>query len=85
MSDQLIRQTKQVHQISVTIDRALCIGAATCTAIAPHAFSLDGEGKVLFGERPDQDSAESIIQAAQACPVFAIVVQNEKGQQIVPK
>ncbi len=85
MSDQAPRQTKQIQNLSVTIDRNLCIGAGTCTAMAPHAFIVDGEGKVLFGEQPEQDSVDAVIQAAQACPVFAIIIQNEKGQQIVPK
>ncbi len=29
----------------VKVDRQLCIGAASCSAIAPDTFQLDNEGK----------------------------------------
>ncbi len=85
MSDQPAHQTKKIHNLTVTIDRELCIGAGTCTALAPHAFLVDAEGKVLFGETPEKDTVDAITQAAQGCPVLAIRVANETGQQIAPK
>lgn len=65
--------------------RNVCIGAASCVAVAPKAFDLDNEGKVkeqtTISEVPDG----ILLQAAQACPVAAIIVEDEYGKQIWPK
>lgn len=80
----------------VKVDRTLCIGAASCTAVAPKAFALDHEGKSVikkkdgtttteFVEFEDiNDSAENILAAAKVCPVNAIAIEevDEKGTVI---
>jgi ferredoxin len=68
----------------ITIKRDLCIGAATCVALAPDTFDLDGENIVVFKDG-DWDDDEIILAAAQSCPVFAIIVEDtETGKQIFP-
>lgn len=74
-----------VHNYKVWIDRNLCIGAATCIAVAPHTFQLDNESKAIILETADQDTIETIIDSAKACPVAAIIIENEKGERVFPK
>jgi metal-sulfur cluster biosynthetic enzyme/ferredoxin len=62
--------------LRIEIDRDLCIGAASCSIIAPQTFILDDQGKVDFtdGEFDDKDT---ITMAAESCPVRAITLIEE--------
>lgn len=75
----------KVRQLKVWVDRDLCIGAATCVAVAPQTFVLDSEAKAVILDTADQDDDETIIEAAKACPTAAIFIENEKGERIFPK
>lgn len=74
-----------VKNFKVWVDRNLCIGAATCVAIAPKTFQLDNEAKAIILETTDQDTIETIIDAAKACPVAAVIIEDEQGNRIFPK
>lgn len=67
----------------IYINRELCIGAASCVAVAPGVFQLDGENKayVVSENGADQDM---IMLAAQSCPTQAIILYDEDGKQIFP-
>ncbi len=70
-----------VADLTITVDRDLCIGAATCIAVAPQTFLLDSEAKAIVLETAKEDSEDTIIDAARACPVAAIEVK--KADQVV--
>ena len=70
---------------TVLVDRNLCIGAATCVAVSPQAFAMDSEAKAVILKTADEDTIENIIEAARACPVAAIFIKDEQGNQIFPK
>ena len=68
----------------IVIDRDLCIGAASCVALAMKTFALDAENKavVLEGEG---DVPETIKLAAESCPTKAIILEDEEtGEQEYP-
>lgn len=67
----------------VYIDRDLCIGAASCVAIAPGVFQLDDENKAYVVKQDAADD-ETILLAAQSCPTKAIFLYDEDGNQIYP-
>ena len=75
------QQQKKIGRIFV--NRDLCIGAASCVAVAPGVFQLDGENKayVVDENAADQDT---IMLAAQSCPTRAIFLYDEDGKQIYP-
>jgi ferredoxin len=75
----------QVRNLKFWVDRDLCIGAATCVAIAPQTFLLDSDAKAIILESAEQDSDDIIIDAARGCPTAAIIVEDEKGNRIFPK
>jgi ferredoxin len=74
-----------IHKYKVWVDRALCIGAATCVAVAPKTYELDNEAKAVILETADQDTIETIIEGAKACPVAAVIIEDEKGNRVFPK
>lgn len=74
----------QVGKYKVKVIRHLCIGAASCVALSPAVFQLDGENKAVVPEGAD-DIPENILMAAQSCPTKAIVIiDTETGQQVWP-
>lgn len=68
----------------ITIDRELCIGAATCVAVAPKAFALDNEAKAILLPTVNEETDQTILDAAKSCPVAAIILADETGKQIYP-
>jgi len=74
-----------VGNLKVWVDRDLCIGAATCVAIAPKTFVLDSEAKAIILNGVDQDTEANIIDAAKGCPVAAIIIEDENGNRVFPK
>lgn len=69
----------------ITVDRKLCIGAATCVAIASKTFALDDEAKAVILDTAVEDAKETILDAAKACPVAAIIIEDKNGKRIFPK
>lgn len=73
----------QIGKYKVKVIRSLCIGAATCVAISPNIFKLDGENKAVILD--GQDVPENIMMAAQSCPTKAIVITDtETNAQVWP-
>lgn len=80
----------------VKVDRNLCIGAASCVAVAPKTFELDSEAKAValkkdgsktsdfvdYGEIDDTE--ENILNAAKSCPVDAIIIVevDDQGKEV---
>ena len=79
---QVSKPTKKIGKI--VVDRNLCIGAASCIAVAPGVFELDSENKaVVYNDKGADD--ETILLAAKSCPTLAILLFDEDGNQIYPE
>ncbi len=74
-----------VRKLKVRVDRNLCIGAATCIAVAGNTFQLDDDAKAVILDSADADTEQTIIEAAKACPVAAIIIEDENGKRIFPE
>ena len=72
-----------VKGMSVKVDRDLCIGAASCVAIAEDVFALDNESKAVVTNPKGADEG-TIVLAAKSCPTRAISVFDENGDRIYP-
>ncbi len=75
----------KVRNLKFWIDRDLCIGAATCIAVAPKTYELDKDAKAVVLNSADEDTDQAIIDSAKACPVAAIIIEDEKGNRVFPK
>ena len=73
----------QVGKYKIKVIRSLCIGAASCVAVSPAIFQLDGENKAITLQ--GDDTPENILMAAQSCPTKAIVIfDTETNTQVWP-
>ncbi len=61
-----------------------CIGAGPCITVAPTVFALDADNIAVVID-PNGADAETILEAAKACPVEAIVIDDENGERVFPK
>ncbi|WP_406167436.1 ferredoxin [Streptomyces canus] len=57
----------------VEVDRSLCIGSAQCVHAAPDGFRLD-TARQSHPADPESDANEKILEAAENCPVEAIMI-----------
>ena len=71
------------NRVAIEVDRALCYGFGDCVDTVPAVFALDDEDTAIVLD-PDAARLDDILEAAQNCPVDAIIVIDEEGQQIYP-
>lgn len=74
-----------VRNWKVRVDRDLCIGAATCVAIAAKTFALDQQSKAVILNSAGEEDDNTILDAARGCPVAAIIIEDANGNKIFPK
>ena len=85
---------------TLKIDRDLCIGAASCVAVYPDVFEIDGENKAVLKRADGENTSEEtdvkaldvtsidddmLLLAAQSCPTAAIFLFDEEGSQVFPE
>jgi ferredoxin len=75
---------KKIRKWTIKVDRNLCIGAASCIAVAPKAYKLDEENIAVILDTADQETDGTLLDSAKACPVAAIIIKDENGKQIYP-
>ncbi|MDP3724166.1 MAG: ferredoxin [bacterium] len=84
-------------KIKIRVDQNICIGAASCTVVSPSVFKINDQNKavVIDPANPsnaapeltldvDETKKQEIIDAARSCPVAAIFIHDEQGNQIYP-
>ena len=72
------------QRLRVWIDRNKCVGSTMCVQIAPRSFALDErkQSKVID---PQGDTAARLRDAAEQCPVSAIVLEDaDTGERVFP-
>ena len=68
--------------MQIRILRNECCGHAECVEIAPAVFALE-HNKVQVLD-PNADTPEKLIEAAEACPCQAILVEDDEGNTVFP-
>ena len=77
------------HNLSVNIDKSLCIGCCSCETIAPKVFSVDklthfNPKSTVYDLHGAKE--EKIMDAAETCPTKAILVDDEdSGRRLYPR
>jgi len=72
-----------VDELTITIDRLLCVGFGDCIEEAPVAFECDDEDIAIL-THPENVNRECLLRACESCPVDAITVTDSNGKTIVP-
>ncbi len=71
--------------LKICINHDECIGDGLCVEEAPETFELDDEEKAIV-RKNSSDSREKIIEAAKACPLDIITVEDAKtGEKLYPE
>ncbi len=74
---------RQVDDLTIRIDRDLCVGFEHCTEESPTAFRLGVHDVVEFAQ-PEREERSRLIEASEVCPVDALTVIDSTGRQLVP-
>jgi ferredoxin len=69
--------------MQVRILRPGCCGNAQCVEALPHVFALDSKSKAIVLD-PEAATEEQLLEAAEACPCQAIVVEDDEGNPVFP-
>lgn len=69
--------------MKVRVDRDVCIAASNCMAVAPSVFELD-DSKIATVLDPSTVSEDTLWEAAESCPVGAVILEDDEGNQLYP-
>jgi ferredoxin len=61
----------------VRVDMAVCETHAQCVFAAPDVFTLDDDDRLVYVAAPDDGLWPDVEQAARACPVQAIALDED--------
>lgn len=75
---------QEIGGLTVLIDRLICVGFEDCVTAAPNGFEMDGDGVAVFAPGASTLESQTVLEAARACPVDAIVVLSADGTQLHP-
>ena len=64
--------------LQVRIIHSECCGHAACVEALPQVFALDSKKKSVVLD-PDAADMDTLIEAAEACPCQAIVIEDDEG------
>ncbi|WP_455356776.1 ferredoxin [Streptomyces sp. SYSU K217416] len=62
--------------MQVIVDLAKCQDHGQCAIAAPVVFQMDDEGNLVFDGNPDESQRFEVEEAADVCPVQAILVRD---------
>lgn len=62
--------------MKITVDLSVCEDHGQCAIAAPVAFRMNDEGKLEYESEVDDAYAEDVEEAADVCPVQAILIED---------
>ena len=72
------------RNLRVRVDHLLCVGNAMCETFAPNVFQLNDD-RQSEAVNPQGDPEAQVLEAAENCPMSAIIVEDaETGEQLFP-
>ena len=72
------------RRIRIRVDHDRCVGSTMCIQYAPEVFALNDGRQATVANR-DGGTPALIREAAEQCPVSAIILEDEDtGEQIFP-
>ena len=75
---------RKIGDLTIQIDRGVCIGSANCIGVAGEVFEIDDANICAFQAEAADIERERLIEACRVCPVDALIVIDADGKQLVP-
>ena len=72
------------NDLKVTVDAGKCLASSICMGIASTAFEIGPSGHVELLDTGSVDR-DTLIDAVEACPTKALVLDEANGARIWPK
>jgi ferredoxin len=73
-----------MNPLKIVIDREQCAACDVCCETAPNTFEIDAQAKARVKD-PAGDPRETILKAAEGCPMEAITVYDpDTGAKLAP-
>ncbi len=69
------------NAVLIQVDPDLCAGFAECVVAAPKVFALNDDNLAIV-TNPDGADLDTLLEAAASCPVSAIMLYDEEGDQV---
>lgn len=76
--------SEEKRKLIVEVDEGRCIGVGYCVDCAPGMFRLNSRRVAEVYDNEGADEA-TIFEAAMSCPVDAIFIETEDGDQLWPE
>jgi ferredoxin len=67
---------RKEEKMKVRVDEETCVGDETCVETCPEIFEMKGDVAVAKAEVVPKDLEAKCKEAAEACPVEAIIVEE---------
>jgi ferredoxin len=68
--------------MKIVVDLNRCQAYAQCAFLAPAVFEIHGEEALIYAPRAPAGERERVQRAVAACPVQAILVEDEAGTDV---
>jgi ferredoxin len=68
--------------MKIVVDLNRCQGYAQCAFLAPAVFEIRGEEALIYAPRAPAQERERVRRAVAACPVQAIMVEDETADDV---
>ncbi len=69
--------------LDIKVDEDECIGCGECAEAAPNTFEVNDDN-IVEVKNAAGDDEDTIVEAAKNCPVEAITITNQAGEQLAP-
>ncbi len=72
------------RNLKITVDHDVCVGNQMCETFAPKVFVMNDDRQSEVADTT-ADTEENIMEAAENCPVSAIIVEDaDTGERLFP-
>ena len=75
---------RKIVDLTIRIDRTLCVATSNCMKVAPEVFEFDDENICAFKANVRDIEREQLLDACAVCPVDALIVTDANRKQLVP-
>jgi ferredoxin len=65
--------------MKITVDLNRCQCYAQCAFLAPNVFEIHGEEALIYNPSVPEHERQRVRRAAAACPVQAILLDDDEG------